>query len=110
MIHTVVQHYGRIDGLVNNAYPRTEDWSAKFEDIPYDSWRKNVDMQLNAVFFLSQSVLRIMKSQQSGSIVNIGSIYGVVGNDFTLYEGYGGTSTAAYSAIKGGIINLDRKS
>lgn len=49
-----------------------------------------------------------MKKQQSGSIVNFGSIYGVVGNDFTIYEGYGGTSPAAYPAIKGGIINFSR--
>ncbi|KKX51738.1 hypothetical protein L950_0203785 [Sphingobacterium sp. IITKGP-BTPF85] len=65
-------------------------------------------MQLNAVFLLSQHILNIMKIQKSGSIVNIGSIYGVVGNDFTIYEGYGGTSPAAYTAIKGGLINLSR--
>ena len=61
---------------------------------------------MNSVFNISQQVLKHMKSNQSGSIVNIASIYGVVGNDFTLYEEYGGTSPAAYSAIKGGIINF----
>jgi NAD(P)-dependent dehydrogenase (short-subunit alcohol dehydrogenase family) len=49
-----------------------------------------------------------MESQKEGAIVNISSIYGVVGNDFTLYEEYGGTSPAAYSAIKGGIVNFTR--
>lgn len=49
-----------------------------------------------------------MKEQNFGSIVNVASIYGVVGNDFTIYEGYGGTSPAAYAAIKGGIINFSR--
>ncbi|WP_433901934.1 SDR family oxidoreductase [Sphingobacterium puteale] len=108
MIDDVVSYFGRIDGLVNNAYPRTNDWSAKFEEIKFQSWQKNVDMQLNAVFYICQKILAIMKRQSSGSIVNIGSIYGVVGNDFTIYEGYGGTSPAAYSAIKGGIINFSR--
>ncbi len=108
LVESVKEQFGRIDGLVNNAYPRTKDWGEKFEDIPYESWQANVDMQLNSVFLLCQKVLEVMKSQQSGSIVNIGSIYGVVGNDFTIYEGYGGTSPAAYSAIKGGIINLSR--
>ena len=100
--------FGRVDGLVNNAYPRTEDWGTKFENIVPESWRKNIDMQLNSYFVCSQKVLRIMEKQKSGAIVNIASIYGVVGNDFSLYEEYGGTSPAAYSAIKGGLINFTR--
>ena len=108
LVSDVKERFGCIDGLVNNAYPRTKDWGAKFEDIQFESWQKNVDMQMNSVFLICQKVLEQMKEQQSGSIVNISSIYGVVGNDFTIYEGYGGTSPAAYSAIKGGIINFSR--
>ncbi|MEL7271427.1 MAG: SDR family oxidoreductase [Bacteroidota bacterium] len=108
LVNEVFGKHGRIDGLVNNAYPRTSDWGKKFEDVTLDSWRKNVDMQMNTVFYLCQKVLKVMKRQEYGSIVNIASIYGVVGNDFTIYEGYGGTSPAAYSAIKGGIINFTR--
>jgi NAD(P)-dependent dehydrogenase (short-subunit alcohol dehydrogenase family) len=109
LVIKIRSRYKRIDGLVNNAYPRTADWSNKFEDVTLESWRKNVDMQLNSCFFLSQQVLAVMKEQKKGSIVNIASIYGVVGNDFTVYENTGGmTSPAAYSAIKGGVINFTR--
>ncbi|MDR2221534.1 MAG: SDR family oxidoreductase [Flavobacteriaceae bacterium] len=108
IVSTVIDKYGQIDGLVNLAYPRTSDWGRKFEDIEFESWQQNVDMQLNAVFYLCQQVLKIMRQQQYGSIVNIGSIYGVVGNDFSLYQEYGGTSPAAYTAIKGGIINFTK--
>ena len=104
----VILKYGRIDGLVNNAYPRTKDWGTKFENINLKSWRKNVDMQLNSCFVCCQKVLGIMAEQKSGVIINIASIYGVVGNDFSLYEDYDGTSPAAYSAIKGGVINFTR--
>ncbi len=107
-VRTVINEFEHIDGLVNSAYPRTKDWGAKFEDIPIESWRQNIDMQLNSVFLFCQKVLEQMRKQQSGAIVNIASIYGVVGNDFTIYEGSGGTSPAAYSAIKGGIINFSR--
>jgi NAD(P)-dependent dehydrogenase (short-subunit alcohol dehydrogenase family) len=107
-IDIIYKKFDRIDGLVNCAYPRTDDWGDHFEDINPTSWRKNVDMQLNSYFVFSQKVLKIMRNQGYGNIVNIGSIYGVVGNDFSLYEDYGGTSPAAYSAIKGGIINLSR--
>lgn len=108
VVSAVIKHYGRIDGLVNNAYPRTKDWGELFENIPLESWRKNVDMQLNSTFVFCQLVLEQMRKQESGSVVNIGSIYGVVGNDFTIYEGYGGTSPAAYAAIKGGVINFTK--
>lgn len=108
MVDLVSTHYGHIDGLVNSAYPRTKDWGAFFEDVKPDSWRKNVDYQMNSVFVVCQAVLKVMERQRKGSIVNIASIYGVVGNDFTLYEGYGGTAASAYSAIKGGIINFSR--
>lgn len=105
----VLKTHGRIDGLVNNAYPRTSDWGAHFENVPAESWRKNVDTQMNSVFVMCQTALEIMKKQGFGAVVNIASIYGVVGNDFTVYDNTGGmTSPAAYSAIKGGIINFSR--
>lgn len=104
----VIKTHNRIDGIVNLAYPRTPDWGAKFEDIKADSWAHNIEMQLNSVFYICQKGLEFMKAQKSGAIVNTGSIYGVVGNDFSIYEEYGGTSPAAYSAIKGGIINFTR--
>lgn len=108
LVGHVLEKHGRIDGLVNGAYPRTADWGLKFEEVPYESWQKNVDMQLNAVFYICQRIAEVMKQNRSGSIVNIASIYGVVGNDFMIYEEYGGTSPAAYSAIKGGLINFSR--
>jgi NAD(P)-dependent dehydrogenase (short-subunit alcohol dehydrogenase family) len=107
-INQILSHFKKIDGLVNNAYPRTSDWGKKFEEVEAISWRKNIDMQLNSTFVFCQKVLKVMASQKYGAIVNIGSTYGVVGNDFTIYEEYGGTSPAAYSAIKGGVINFTR--
>ncbi len=107
-IDLIGKEFGRIDGWVNNAYPRTKDWGTRFEDVPAESWRTNVDLQLNSCFICCQKVLKVMEPLKRGSIVNIASIYGVVGNDFTLYEEYGGTSPAAYSAIKGGVINFTR--
>lgn len=108
MVKKVIKTYGRIDGLVNNAYPRTKDWGNKFELVTDKSWKANVDMQMNSVFTICQLVSAKMQEQKSGSIVNIASIYGVVGNDFTVYDGTDLTSPAAYAAIKGGIINFTR--
>ncbi|GGF08111.1 oxidoreductase [Flavobacterium limi] len=107
-IAAIIEKYNRIDGWVNNAYPRTKDWGTKFEDIALESWRKNVDMHLNGYFLCSQVVLEQMKIQGFGSLINMSSIYGLVGPDFTIYEGTEMTMPAAYSAIKGGLNNFTR--
>ena len=108
LIDYVIEKYGKIDGWVNNAYPRTDDWGSKLPDVSYDSWKSNVDMHMNSYFLCCQQVLEKMKQQGSGSVVNLASIYGFLGADFSLYEGTSMTMPAAYSAIKGGIINLTR--
>ena len=107
-IRSLINKFGKIDGWVNNAYPRTDDWGDYFEDIKVLSWKNNIDMQLNSVFICCQEVLKVMKGQKYGSIVNIASIYGIVGPDFNIYEGTSMTMPAAYSAIKGGVINFTR--
>ncbi len=106
LFKNIYDKYGKIDGVVNCAYPRTKDWGAKLEDIPFDSWQKNVDMQLNPIITITQEGLKYMK--EGSSFVFFGSIYGVQGNDFTIYEGTNITTAAGYSAIKGGIINFTR--
>ncbi len=107
-IQEVLDSYGKIDGLVNNAYPRTKDWGTNIEAINMDSWRKNVDWQLNSYVSFSLEVLKYMKIQRTGSIVNIASIYGVIGNDFTIYEGTNMDAPGAYAAVKGALINFTR--
>jgi len=108
IVELIVKKYNRIDGWVNNAYPRTSDWGNKFENIEFESWRKNVDMHLNGYFLCCQVVLFQMKKQGFGSLINMSSIYGLLGPDFTIYDGTEMTMPAAYSAIKGGLNNLSR--
>jgi len=104
----IIDKFGRIDGWVNNAYPRTADWGNKFEEVSLKSWQKNVDFQLNSVFLCAQKVLEIMKNQKRGAMVNMASIYGILGPDFSVYKGTAMTMPAAYSAIKGGVVNFTR--
>ena len=107
-IDLIIKKFKKIDGLVNNAYPRTKDWGNKFEEIEFTSWQKNIDWQLNSHFYIMQKVSKYMINKEYGSIVNIASVYGIVGPDFTVYEGTDMTMPAAYSVIKGGLINFTR--
>lgn len=107
-ITKIIQKRGQIDIWINNAYPRTSDWGNEFKDIRIDSLRKNVDMHMNGYFMCCQNVLEEMKKNKSGVLINIGSHYGVLGPNFTIYEGTKMTMPAAYSLIKGGIVNFSR--
>ena len=103
--------FGRFTILVwvNTAYPRTKDWGDDIARVKSESWKKNVDMHMNSYCLLTKNAAEMMKKQGiKGSIINMGSIYGVVGPDFEVYSGTGMTSAPAYAAIKGGIINFSR--
>ena len=108
LINEITIKYGKIDGWVNNAYPRTKDWGNKLEDVKFKSWQKNIDIHLNGYFLCCQKVLELMKKQRSGSVVNMSSIYGMLGPDFSIYQKTGMTNPVAYAAIKGGLINLTK--
>lgn len=108
VVESVVRKYGKIDGWINNAYPRTSDWGKKIEAVPYESWRKNVDMHLNGYFLCCRTALEHMRKQKSGSLINMSSIYGSHAPDFSVYEATEMTMPVAYSAIKGGINTLTK--
>lgn len=96
--------YGRIDILLNAAgvgyshkliSPGSMD---PIDTTPIDKWREIMAINLDSVFYVSRLVVRQMKQQQYGSIVNVASIFGM-----------GGAPDAhTYTATKGAIINLTR--
>jgi len=107
-LEALQKKYKRIDIWVNTSFPRTSDWGKKIEDSLLVSFEKNVSMHLNSYSWISRKVCLVMKKQKGGSLINFGSIYGVNGPNFNIYDGTKMTSAFAYSAIKGGITNLSR--
>jgi NAD(P)-dependent dehydrogenase (short-subunit alcohol dehydrogenase family) len=104
----VVAASGRLDILVNCAYPRTADWGAPLETEEYASWLANIDSHLGGYFAASRAAARIMSGAGGGSIVNLASIYGVVGPSYEVYDGTEMTMPSAYAAIKGGVVSMTR--
>lgn len=93
---------------INCAYPRTKDWGNFIDDVTFESWDANVRMHLGGYFWTSKNVLELMKEKRAGCVINFGSTYGMLAPNFNIYAGTGVTNPVAYSAIKGGIINLSR--
>lgn len=98
--------------LINNAAfvgaSALPGWGVPFEDQTIETWRRAIEVNLTAVFDLSKGLSPLLKASKSGTIVNIASIYGMYGPDWSLYEGTGMSNPAAYSASKGGLIQLTR--
>ena len=109
---TVVDRFGRLDILVNcAAMVNTADmtgWTAPFANQSVDAWRLAVETNLTAPFVLTQACADALRSSGHGSIVNVGSLYGVVGPDLRLYEGTELGNAAAYAASKGGLLQFTR--
>lgn len=104
----VVRATGALDVWVNSAYPKTPGSAAEIDQVPPDVWRADVDAHLNGYSFCCREAARVMRTNHRGSIINLGSTYGMVAPDFSIYEGLNMTTPATYAAIKGGIINLTR--
>ena len=109
-INALDSEYGGMDIWVNCSYPKTSDWRTNnFAEVTVESMQKNIELHLNSYIWITRIVAFKMKARGiSGSITNLGSIYGVVGQDFTIYEGTEMKGNMTYSAIKGGITNFTR--
>ncbi|MBC8151315.1 MAG: SDR family oxidoreductase [Bacteroidetes bacterium] len=115
----VLEKYGRIDVLVNNAAindmfenpAMAKDLSA-FENYPVEAFRASLDVNVTGVFLCAQVFGTVMANAGRGSIVNVASTYGLVGPDQTIYRNEAGEQTffksAAYPATKGAVVNFTR--
>ena len=108
---SIVKKFGAPDILVNCSYPKTNDWKKNtFLNLYKNSFHSNVQSHLNSYILLSRITANLMKKNNiSGSIVLLGSIYGVVGQDASIYEKTNMQENMTYSIIKGGIINFTRQ-
>ena len=108
----VVERFGRLDILVNCAAlvgtSELKGWAVPFGEQRSDTWRLALEVNLTAPFVLVQACAEALAESGRGSVINIGSIYGVVGPDMSLYGDTGMGNPAAYSASKGGLLQLTR--
>lgn len=93
IIEDAVTHFGRIDGVVNNAGILRD---RMFHKMSIEDWSQVVNVHLNGTFYVSKAAANYFRDQQSGSYVHFTSTSGLVGN----------FGQANYSAAKMGIVGL----
>jgi len=100
--------YGRIDALVNNAYPRNKNYGRHFFDVEYDDFVENLGMNLGGCITPSQLFSLYFQNQGYGNIINISSIYGIIAPKFEIYDNTEMTTPVEYAAIKSGMLHLTK--
>jgi 3-oxoacyl-[acyl-carrier protein] reductase len=95
MVEKIIKEFGKIDILVNNA-GITRD--KLLENMDADAWNSVLSVNLTGIFNCTKAVIKHMKSQGHGKIINISSVVGITGN----------IGQANYSASKGGVISFTK--
>jgi len=98
MADAALKAYGRIDGLINNAAYFREVKLTPFEDIDPDVWERIFQVNVRGVWQCCKAVMPAMRSQNSGSILNISSVVAVAGQPGYLH----------YVATKGAVLAMTK--
>lgn len=95
MVEHTIEKYGKLDILLNNAGIAMR---LPVHELPEEDWHRCLGVNLTGVFLCSKAAIPAMQRTGGGSIINMSSIYGIVGADVR----------AAYVASKGAVTNLTR--
>lgn len=108
VIMNVHSKYGKINALINNAYPRNKNYGSKLFDVTYNDFCENISSNIGGFFLVTQTMTEYFLKIGSGNVVSIGSIYGVVAPKFDVYEDTSMTMPVEYAAIKAAILHLNQ--
>jgi len=100
--------FGHIDAAVHSAYPVSEQWGTRFEDLKPENLMKDLHQQLGGAIIFSQRMIKYFRERKKGTLIHISSIQGIAVPKFEHYEKTNMVSPIEYSAIKSGIISITR--
>jgi NAD(P)-dependent dehydrogenase (short-subunit alcohol dehydrogenase family) len=123
VVEDIIIKHKRIDVLVYAVTTKPDDFYLPYTECSLEGWQKVIHVELDGAFLVTKAVGAVMEKQESGSIILLSSIYGVVGNDQRIYEGSNLDnvylenqhseckriySHSVYPVVKGGLISLAR--
>ena len=98
LIDAAIQHFGRVDVLINNAALVSDSIPTPIWDISDQDWQAALDVNLSGAFYCARAASKPMADQGQGKIINVSSGFGL----------RGGRDIYMYCCTKGGIIQLTR--
>ena len=106
----IINKFGTPEIFINCSYPRTKNWSrSSFSKIKLASIIENVNIHMNSYIWIAKLIAEEMKKKKvHGSIIQLGSIYGVIAQNLNIYKNSKIKENITYSTIKGGIVNNAR--
>jgi NAD(P)-dependent dehydrogenase (short-subunit alcohol dehydrogenase family) len=112
LVSGAVARLGRLDVVIHNAAftgaTRHAGWAEAFASQTLEAWRTAMAVNLDSAFVLAQAAAPALAAAPAGALLLVGSIYGVLGPQWSLYEETAMTNPAAYGASKAGLIQLAR--
>jgi len=108
LIEFINVRFGRIDALVNNAYPRNKNYGKKLFEIDHNDFSAFLTLHLGGHFNISQQLIKYFLKQGYGNIINISSIQGVGAPAFETYEGTDMHSPIEYTVAKHGLLGMTK--
>lgn len=100
--------YGKIDVLINNAYPRNNQYGRQVDKVTYESFCENINLHLGGYFLTTQIFAKYFKKKGGGKIINMASIYGIISPRFEIYNDTKMTTPIEYIAIKSALIAITK--
>jgi NAD(P)-dependent dehydrogenase (short-subunit alcohol dehydrogenase family) len=115
MVARVLERYGRIDILINNAAmtvkhggASSEDYFAPFEEYRLDLWNRSLQTNLTGMFLCTQAIGRVMRRAGRGVVLNMASDLSVIAPDHRIYEGEKFNTPVHYSVCKTAVVGFTR--
>lgn len=103
-----MEKFGKIDAAIHSAYPRSEGWGTRFENIQRKHLNEDLSGHLGGAILFSQRILEFFKKQGHGNLIHLSSIMGVVTPKFENYASTKMTSPIEYTAIKAALIAMTK--
>lgn len=108
LIEKVDTKHGKIDAVINSAYPKSNSYGKNFKIISKDEFDLNVSLHLGGYFLVMQQFCKYFENNGGGNLINIASIYGSLVPRFDLYENTEIDLPIEYVAAKSAIIQITK--